>query len=217
MMEQLLPACVAVVEGEPQMWEAELLSEEAELVSRAVPRRRREFAAGRACARLGLSRLGFPPAPLLSGSDRAPIWPEGAVGSITHCPGYAAAAVARAADMRALGIDAEVNQPLPEGVAELVCSPAERAWAAAAPAGLINWMTLVFSAKESVFKAWQPLTGDWLGYLDAELTIDSGSEAFVARLLVTPPAVLGPGFQGFQGRFAANRAHLFTAVALFTA
>jgi 4'-phosphopantetheinyl transferase EntD len=215
MMERLLPPCVAVVEAEPRMWEAELLSEEAELVSRAVPRRRREFAAGRACARLGLSRLGFPPAPLLSGSDRAPLWPEGAVGSITHCPGYAAAAVARAAEIRALGIDAEVNEPLPEGVAELVCSPAERAWAAAAPAGTVNWMTLVFSAKESVYKAWQPLTGDWLGYLDAELTIDSGSNAFEARLLVTPPAILGKAFQGFRGSFAASPDHLFTAVSVF--
>lgn len=216
MMERLLPPGVEVVEAEPLMWEAELLPEEAELVSRAVPRRRREFAAGRACARLGLSRLGFPPAPLLSGSDRAPLWPEGAVGSITHCPGYAAAAVARAAEMRGLGIDAEVNQPLPEGVAELVCTPAERAWAAAAPVGVINWPTLVFSAKESVYKAWQPLTGDWLGYLDAELTIDSDTGAFEARLRVDPPPVLGSAFGCFRGRFAASRAHLFTAVSLST-
>jgi 4'-phosphopantetheinyl transferase EntD len=217
MMERLLPPCVEVVEAEPEMWEAELLNGEAELVARAVPRRRREFAAGRACARAGLSRLGFPPVPLLSGPDRAPLWPKGAVGSITHCAGYAAAAVARAAEMRGLGIDAEVNQPLPEGVADLVCSPSELAWAAAAPVGMVNWPTLIFSAKESIYKTWQPLTGDWLGYLDAELTIDSGSEAFVARLLVTPPTVLGPGFQGFRGRFAANRAHLFTAVGLFSA
>jgi 4'-phosphopantetheinyl transferase EntD len=216
MMERLLPPGVEVVEAEPEMWEAELLPEEAELVSRAVPRRRREFAAGRACARLGLSRLGFPPAPLLSGSDRAPLWPEGAVGSITHCPGYAAAAVARAAEMRGLGIDAEVNQPLPEGVAELVCTPAERTWAAAAPAGMINWPTLIFSAKESVYKAWQPLTGDWLGYLDAELMIDSDAGAFEARLMVDRPPVLGSAFGGFRGRFAASRAHLFTAVSLST-
>jgi 4'-phosphopantetheinyl transferase EntD len=214
MMERLLPPCVAVVEAAPEMWEAELLAEEAELVSRALPRRRHEFAAGRACARLGLSRLGFPPAPLLSGPDRAPLWPEGAVGSITHCAGYAAAAVARAAEVRGLGIDAETNQPLPEGVAELVCTPSERAWARAAPAGMINWPTLIFSAKESVYKAWQPLTGEWLGYLDAELTIDTGSNAFEARLLVTPPAVLGKDFQGFRGRFSASRDRVFTAVAL---
>jgi 4'-phosphopantetheinyl transferase EntD len=217
MMERLLPPCVAVVEAEPEMWDAELLKGEAELVTRALPRRRREFAAGRACARLGLSRLGFPQAPLLSGPERAPLWPEGAVGSITHCAGYAAAAVARASEVRGLGIDAEINKPLPEGVAELVCSASERAWAAAAPAGMINWPTLIFSAKESVYKAWQPLTGEWLGYLDAELTIDSDSDAFEVRLLVTPPAVLGPGFQGFRGRFAANRAHLFTAVGLLPA
>ena len=213
-MEQLLPAWVTVVEAAPEMWEAEPLPEEAGLVSRAVPRRRREFAAGRACARLGLSRLGFPQGPLLSGPDRAPLWPEGAVGSITHCAGYAAAAVARSTQVRGLGIDAELNRPLPEGVAELVCSASERAWAAAAPENGINWPTLIFSAKESLYKAWQPLTHTWLGHLDVELTVDDGSGAFQGRLLIPVPPALGRDFDVFRGRFAANSAHLFTAVAI---
>ena len=116
--------------------------------------------------------------------------------------------------MRALGIDAEVNQPLPEGVAELVCSPAERAWAAAAPAGLINWMTLVFSAKESVYKAWQPLTGEWLGHRDAELSIDPARGSFEARLLVPAHSALETRWRRFQGRFAITPTHVLTAVAL---
>ena len=49
---------------------------------------------------------------------------------------------------------------------------------------------------------------------DAELTIDSSSNAFEARLLVTPPSVLGKAFQGFRGSFAASPDHLFTAVSV---
>src|SRR5207245_11366486 len=122
------------------------------LPSTTLFRSRREFAAGRACARAALHRLGFPRGPLLSGADRAPIWPAGAVGSITHCPGYCAAAVARRRDVRALGIDAELNEPLPDGVAELVCTETELTWTAmSAPRGT-HWQALIFSAKESVYK-----------------------------------------------------------------
>src|SRR5438132_715206 len=111
-MDRLVPVRVVVVEATQAEWDSQLLPEEARLVATAVGRRRREFAAGRACARLALGRLGFPEAPLLSGPDRAPVWPEAAVGSITHCPGYCAAAVARRGAVRSLGIDAELHQPL---------------------------------------------------------------------------------------------------------
>jgi 4'-phosphopantetheinyl transferase EntD len=213
-MEQLLPAGVAVAEATEREWSAELLPEEAAQVTRAVDRRRREFAAGRACARLALGRLGFAPRPLLSGPDRAPVWPSGAVGSITHCAGYCAAAVARSADASALGIDAEVNKPLPAGVAELVCTEVELAWTAAADHGATPWQVLIFSAKESIYKAWQPLTRAWLGYLDAELSIDPERGCFEARLLVPAHSALGEGFEGFRGRFVITATHVLTAVTL---
>ncbi|MDQ6742923.1 MAG: 4'-phosphopantetheinyl transferase superfamily protein [Candidatus Dormibacteraeota bacterium] len=214
MMDRLLPAGVAVVEAGRQEWESEPLPEEARQVARAVSRRQREYAAGRACARLALGRLGLPVGPLLSGPDRAPVWPEGAVGSITHCPGYCAAAVARRGTVRALGIDAELNAPLPLGVAELVCTGRELAWttASAQPDG--HWQALIFSAKESVYKAWQPLTGEWLGYLDVELSIDPARGTFEARLLVHAHRALEKGWSGFRGRFAMTPTHVLTAVAL---
>jgi 4'-phosphopantetheinyl transferase EntD len=216
-MSQLLPAPVVLVEAGPQQWETELLAEEASVVARSVRKRQREFAAGRACARLALARLGYAPAPLLPRPDRAPAWPEGAVGSITHCGDYCAAAVARRSEVRALGIDAEINQPLPEGVAELVCTPAELAWSASAHRQPADWRTLIFSAKESVYKAWHPLTGEWLGYLDVELRIDALAGAFEARLLVPAPAPLGSGFRAFRGAFATTPEHVLTAVTLAAA
>jgi 4'-phosphopantetheinyl transferase EntD len=213
-MSRLLPASVAVVEANPAQWEAEMLPEEASVVARSGPRRRREFAAGRACARLALARLGHQPAPLLPGPDRAPAWPPGTVGSITHCPDYCAAAAARRSELRALGLDAELNQPLPQGVSELVCTPAELEWSASTEHHGPDWRTLIFSAKESVYKAWQPLTGEWLGYRDVELRVDAEAGTFEARLLVPAPAGLGTGLRSFSGVFATTPSHILTAVTL---
>jgi 4'-phosphopantetheinyl transferase EntD len=216
MIGGLVPAAAVVVEADPAMWEEDgLLPEEALAVARAVEKRRREYAAGRACARRALARLGVPPAPLLSGADRAPIWPDGIVGAITHSDGYCAAAVAPSSALRSIGIDAEVNNPLPDGVDRHVLTEAELAWTAEiGAADGINWPTLIFSAKESVYKAWHPLTREWLGYLDAEVTFDRTCRTFSARLLVPVPAVLGAGFEAFHGRFAATSRHVFSTVAM---
>ncbi|MBO0877952.1 MAG: 4'-phosphopantetheinyl transferase, partial [Pseudonocardia sp.] len=88
-----------------------LWPEEAAHIGHAVPRRRDEYACVRHCARQGLAALGIAPAAILSGSRREPLWPPGAVGSMTHCAGYRAAAVARASDVAAVGIDAEPHEP----------------------------------------------------------------------------------------------------------
>jgi 4'-phosphopantetheinyl transferase EntD len=216
MMDRLLPAWVAVAEATEADWNARLLPEEAAPVARAVDRRRREFAAGRACARRALAGLGFEPGPIPSGRDRAPVWPAGVIGSITHCPGYCAAAVARLGDLLGLGIDAEVNRPLPQGVGEIVCTERELAWSEAQDCDAMPWRTVIFSAKESVYKAWQPLTGEWLGYLDAELSIDQARGCFEATLLVAPHAALGRDFAGFRGRFAVTPDHVLTAATLPT-
>ena len=163
---------------------------------RAVDRRRREFAAGRRCTRLALSQLhpalgdvGIP-----IGPDRAPLWPPGVVGSITHCAGYCAAVVARRDRFAGLGLDAEPNAALPDGVEALVCTSAERAWLRTSPPDDgVHWPTLVFSAKEALYKAWAPLTGRWLGFEDAELDIDTRASSFEARILVDAPPVTAAG------------------------
>ncbi|MFE1199256.1 hypothetical protein ACFW6E_42170 [Streptomyces olivaceoviridis] len=80
----------------------------------------------RRCRRSGWK--AHPPAPVLPNRREAPGWPEGLVGSMTHYDGYRAVALARAVDVIAVGIDAEPNAPLPEGVLETVSLPAERAW-----------------------------------------------------------------------------------------
>ena len=79
----------------------------------------------RTCARIALGRLGLPPAPLLSGPKREPLWPDGVVGSITHCDGYRAVAVARADQLASIGIDAEPHAELPAGILARIALPAD--------------------------------------------------------------------------------------------
>lgn len=139
-----------------------LYPQEARHVERAVASRRRQFATVRRCARDALASLGVTPGPLLPGHRGAPIWPPGIAGSMTHCDGYLAAAVARTADVPALGIDAEPNSPLPEAeLLAMIASPPERR--RLAPLALarpdVHWDRLTFCVKESTFKAWFPATG----------------------------------------------------------
>src|SRR5208283_6057556 len=80
---------------------------EARFVRGASARRVADFATGRRCARSALLKLGLTPESILVGPYREPVWPEGIVGSITHCPGFYAAALAHRRDLRSIGIDAE--------------------------------------------------------------------------------------------------------------
>jgi 4'-phosphopantetheinyl transferase EntD len=182
--------------------DALLPAEEAQLGD-VLDRRRLAFAAGRHCAHRALERLGVPHAPILIGADREPVWPEGVLGSITHCEGYAAAAVARASDLDGLGIDAEPHAPLPAGVLQLVADESERGWIAAAANG-ICWDRVLFSAKESVFKAWFPHTRQWLGFHDAQLTFEPAAGRFRARLLGDGPEL--------DGRYAVAGGLVLTAL-----
>lgn len=210
-----MPPGVAVAESRDDA-DAGLYPEEAALVVRAVAKRRREFATGRTLARQALAELGVAPSPLLVGQRGAPRWPAGTIGSITHCEGYRGCAVAREAALPALGIDAEPDAPLPDGLLADVALPRERAELArlAVEHPGPSWDRLLFSAKESVYKAWFPLAHRWLGFEDAELSIDPVRGDFTARLLVPGPAVGGRPLHGFAGRWLVEDGLVLTAIAL---
>ena len=103
MIELILPGQVAAVEAFGDDPAAELFPQEWAAIARATESRRREFATGRACARAAMARLGLPAVAVLPGPRGAPQWPEGVAGSITHCAGYRAAAVALTRDVVSLG------------------------------------------------------------------------------------------------------------------
>ncbi len=219
MIEKLLPPSVVSAERFGDTGDAPLYPEEERAVAAAVPKRRNEYATVRACAREALAVLGAEPGPILSGVRGAPIWPQGVVGSMTHCTGYRGAAVSRSARVLALGLDAEPHAPIPDpGTVELVTLPVERLrlreLAARRPE--IHWEKVLFSAKESVYKAWFPLTGLWLDFQEAELTIDPAAGVFRARFLVPGPVVRGGRLPGFEGRWLVEGGLVLTAVTVTT-
>ena len=216
MSEEILLPAVAAVEEFGDRADAVLFPEEEAVIGRAVEKRRREFTTGRACARAALARLGQPPVAILRGERGSPDWPAGIVGSITHCAGYRAAAVARATEVLAIGLDAEPDQPLPDGVLGAISLAAERAslrdLARSAPGP--SWDRLLFCAKESVYKAWFPLTGRWLGFEQARITLDPAAGTFTARLLVPGPDVDGRELTAFDGRWLARGGLILTAISV---
>lgn len=221
MIETILPAAAHAVEefdgpgarSRPDhAAEDETPSPEEEAVIRdAVPKRRDEFRAVRRCARRALARLGHAPAPLLPGSAGAPTWPAGVVGSMTHCAGYRAAAVADRSQLSTIGIDAESDEPLPDGVLRLVARPDEIPHlSGVASAGPFHADRLLFSAKESVYKAWYPLTQRWLDFDDVSVTIDRDGGRFDAVVLA-PNA--GP-FRRYAGGWTIGSGLILTACVL---
>jgi 4'-phosphopantetheinyl transferase EntD len=217
LLERLLPNVVAYAETREDRLEIELFPSERLSLGRAVDRRRREFITGRACARLALRRLGAPVVAIPSGQHGEPLWPAGVVGSITHCPGYRACAAARSEAIISLGIDAEPNAPLPDGVLEEVAFGRERERVAERSSATqgevqVDLARLLFSAKEAVYKAWFPLAKRWLGFDDVELSIDLSSAEFRAKLLVPGPVVDGARLTEFAGRWAVEQGVIVTAV-----
>lgn len=149
-----------------------------------VAKRRREFTTARACARRALAPLGQERTPMVPGLKGAPTWPVGVVGSMTHTDTYAAAVVARHDDVAAIGIDAEPHAALPDGVREVIATRdelAQLAGLARAQPG-VAWDRLLFSAKESVYKAWFPHWRRWLEFTDVRVAL-SADGTFAATLL----------------------------------
>lgn len=221
MIEELLPDTVVTVEahGQDDAGHLPLYPEEEALVARAVAKRRREFTLVRSCARRAMEKLGVPAQPVLTGERGAPRWPAGLVGSMTHCDGYCAAALVRATDLASLGIDAEPDGPLPDGVLPTVSLPveAERLRRLAEERPGVHWDRLLFSAKESVYKAWFPLTGEWLDFMEADIEIsvnpgDPRRGTLRATLLVPGPTVGGRRLTHFDGRWTAGHGLVATAV-----
>jgi 4'-phosphopantetheinyl transferase EntD len=214
-LERILPTSATVVATREDLRGA-LYPEEESVVGRAVEKRRREFTTARACAREALACLGQHHQAIPSGPRGEPLWPVGIVGSITHCDGYRGCAVARDTDLITIGVDAERNEPLPDGLIGDIALPEEREMLRALSRDEpgISWDRLLFSAKEAVYKAWYPLAERWLGFEDAILAVDRSSKTYSARLLVPGPVVGGRELTGFTGRWTTLGGLVLTAIAL---
>jgi 4'-phosphopantetheinyl transferase EntD len=214
MLAEILPDGVVAVETVGDDPDARLLPEESFLVAKAVEKRRREVTNARSCARRALASLGLPEVAILRGPKGEPLWPDGVVGSMTHTTDYYAAAVASASKLRSVGVDAEVHGELPEGVLAHIAFGTELEQVAALDRTEIWWDRLLFSAKESVYKAWFPLTHRWLGFEDAVVTLDPAGHAFHARILIDGTTHDGPPLTSMSGRWLVRDGLVLTAITL---
>ncbi|MBA3455339.1 MAG: 4'-phosphopantetheinyl transferase superfamily protein [Deltaproteobacteria bacterium] len=207
----LLPPGVVAIEALGAIAPDALFAAEQRVVLKAVESRRAEFARGRSCARRALAMLGKEPSSILSDGSRAPIWPEGVVGSITHCRDYCSAALATADRWSSIGIDAEVLRSFETGLERRIVLPAERRQLDELDPA-VAWECVVFSVKEAFYKAWFPLTRRWLDFHDVQVHLDPARGRFAATLLVDEPSFPSQG--PIEGSFCIDGPRVLAAVAL---
>lgn len=154
-----------------------------EFIRNSVTKRQSEFIAGRHCAHMALAAHNILHGLIGVGTARQPLWPVGVVGSISHSHGYAVAVAARTCRYMAIGLDVE-NIVTVETQARLRKSivnddELHLLHNSASPEKVV---TLIFSVKESFFKAAYPLVGAYFGF-DAmsvlEIDWETGKLLFV--------------------------------------
>ena len=220
MLARVLPGsldALAAAEMYSDPVELAALPEEEPLIAKSVAKRRNEFITVRYCARQALVGLGMEPVPILKGEKGEPCWPEGVVGSLTHCEGFRGAAVGRREEVRSVGIDAEPHDVQPRGVLDAISLPVERQELRTLPPD-VHWDRVLFCAKEATYKAWFPLTRRWLGFEDAHIVFDvdaSGqSGTFTSEILIDAAALSGPPLTTMAGRWSVRTGIALTAIVL---
>lgn len=177
---------IAHAEGPAANCRDRLEPEESALVRTASPAVRAAFSAGRCFAHEALSLIGAEHAPLLrtgpgaAGADRAPAWPAGFVGSLSHTSRHCAAIAARVSTHRAIGIDLEAPSRVTPKLLDRICTAQERA--ALDPMVDPARAALHFAAREAFYKVWSPVARRSIGFRDVEV-IAKGAGRFEVRVL----------------------------------
>jgi len=209
----LFPDCVRCACMRVQDAPQDLYDAERPFIERAVEKRRREFCAGRCCARQALRQLGFADAPIGQDENGAPVWPEGSVGAITHSSTYAAAAVARGDLLRGIGIDLETVSRVSAVISSKVLTRPEELLlrAHADPGQRQRLLALIFSAKEAVYKCLHPIVQCRIGFEDARIVCDVRKPGIGIHLSARVLSVL-PEARFLSGRWCCFNDTVCTAV-----
>lgn len=220
---RLFDADVAVAEVDPREVDPEhvLLPIELDAVARAIDTRRLQYAAGRHCAREGMRALGLPPGPVTQDADRAPCFPRGLVGTITHTQWWCAAAMALDTSHSGLGVDVEPDSPLKPSLFNSVLTADEVAQLEQLEEplrGLVG--KLIFSAKECAYKAQYTVSRTFYGFHGMRVTLPSlvGAHSLPAEGEFSAVFLrdAGPFTTGdaLHGRYVRAHGYLMTGVEL---
>ena len=207
-LKNLFSSSVAVMETRTPTADTSFLSpEERTYLENVSQNRKREFIAGRFCAREAMESANISPEHIRMGERGEPIWPHSIVGSITHSHGYAAAAVAKKSEVLSLGLDAETDEPLSSKVLQRIGNDQEQEWVKSVDGSLIqNPGKVLFSAKEATYKAWYPITQEWLGFQEAHIHFHSDENTFTVQIQKKGP------FKKLFGKFAIQQGIILTAI-----
>ena len=184
----------------------------------AVAARQWQFRAGRFCAFEAL-RLLEPHRVITSiprSGSGAPVWPDGLTGSITHTEGFVSAAVARTSDLEALGIDSEpiMSAERAGRVSSVIASPCELAHVTRAGCSWLEALTLVFSAKEAIFKCLRGRVPRFIDFHDLQIIdCDPWALTFTARVVKTLSERF-PVNAVLRGQFEVDARWIHTGVVL---
>jgi len=209
----LFDADIALALCDPRAPLGGLLSPERAGMGRMVDKRQREFTAGRVAAHRAMAELGYPAQPVLPGADRAPIWPDGLMGSLSHCDSLCICAMGRSRDVQSLGVDVEEDAPLDAELFDAILTPPERNWLNKQPADEMGRLArLLFSAKETAYKAQYPLSRTVLDFesISIELGIETGRYDAIFMHSVGPFAT---GTR-LSGRFVRAQGLILTGITL---
>lgn len=186
----------------------------------AVPKRQIEFAAGRWCARQALRQLGYcDSAEIGIGEHRSPIWPQGFIGSISHSQGLALAVVGHSALFDAVGIDLEaiLPQTSARSVSSHLACASELALGEMHGLPFAVWVSLLFSAKESLFKALYPAVGRYFHFHDAQADGLNLRQRRLSLRLSQHLSEKHTAGQAYTVRFAMNERNVITRCVLLKA
>lgn len=202
---------IAVAVTDPRATHNRVLPQEAGAMARMAPVRQRSFAAGRAAAHEAMARLGHMVRPVLMAPDRAPFWPAGVTGSISHSQSCCIAALGRTNHVRALGVDVEEDSDLQGDLVATICTIAERAWLSGqSRSGLLG--KLIFSAKECAYKCQYPVSKTLFGFDTLEVTPDLDSGQFEVTFQRDVPHFTAGTL--LHGRFVIGDGLIVTAMTL---
>ena len=207
-LKDLFSSSVAIAETRNTNIDAAFLSPaERTYLENVSQNRKREFIAGRFCAHEAMMLASMPPENIHIGGKGEPIWPSNIVGSITHSHGYAAAAVARKSDIISVGLDAEIDEPLSSKALQRISNHQEEEWAKTVGGALVQHPgKVLFSAKEATYKAWYPITHEWLGFKEALINFHDQGNTFTVRILKNGP------IREMHGKFTIRIDVIVTAI-----
>ncbi len=185
--------------------------EEQALIAKAVPKRRREFAAGRLLARRMLGEFGVPDQPLLRGEHGAVPWPDGLQASISHCGPWVGVAMTDAPGISGVGLDIEFAKPLEEKYWHVILTEEDmchlQSWPQQSRPRVAKRM---FGAKEAAYKAQYPASGLFLPFSAMWISVNPGLTGFEATFRQhAAPWKIG---DVLRGQFATLGDHVVTAV-----